>query len=531
MEKNPLNNSISIAKIFLLAIFNILYMLIPSMGQGADTLGGLIRDFEPLTAKVLKVKEDALFLDAGAGLGVKTGDIFLVISKGAPIYSDRNKVLGYKQRSVAKCKVTSVGQSGSTCMIYQRMADAKGELKAIRFFNLKAAFFIDGRLVSPVFSSYSLERMLPNLKWLIPESGPMPVLSKRSMKAFGLDLIFELKGDEIKVFGPDLEPIGSYVVSNAALGASKEQFHDSKNRRMEVSPIFLGVDFANMKLLGKLEGKALQVAVGDLGADGTLDVVYLMGNQICVAPFKRQGGRECYSFPEFECPCDFSIKGRWLVVNVAIENAGLSSKLFEFRRGQLRLVQDEINLWLSFGKTMCGRGGTKLFGQEFERQRFRGQRIFLLRPTSDGIEYQERLDFPNDFSIQSTWATDLNGTCTLFYVSFDGFFKAYARGGHVWTSLYPVVGQRKRCGTELTNFIPIKNGILFQGLGPDNNSPDNNSLFYMPFGSAYYSLLRVETPFHGSICGMSLLSKSIIMSVVEKGEKAWETRLYEVPIQ
>ncbi len=531
MEKNPLNNTISIAKIFLLAIFSIFYVFLPSVSQGTDTLEGLVRDFEPLTAKVLKLKADALLLDVGAGSGVKKGDLFVVVSKGAPIYSDRNKVLGYRQRPIAKCKVTKADQGGSTCMIYQRMADVKGELKALRFSNLKAAFFIDGRLVSPVFSSYSLERMLPNLKWLIPASGPMPVPSKSSMKAFGLDLVFELQGDEIKVFGPDLEPIGSYRVSNATLGSSKEQSHGLKSRRMEVSPSFLGVDFANMKLLGKLEGKALQVAVGDLGADGTLDVVYLTGNQICVAPFRRQGGRECYSFSEFECPCDFSIKGRWLVVNVAIENAGLSSKLFEFRRGQLRLVQDEINLWLSFGKTVCSRGGTRLLGQDFERQRFRGQRIFLLLPTPEGIEYQERLDFPNDFSIQSTWATNLKGTCTLFYVSFDGFFKAYARGGHVWTSLYPVVGQRKCCGTERADFIRVKNGIMFQGLGPDNSSQDNNGLFYMPLDTGYYSLSRVKTPFQGSICGMSLLSNSIIMSVVEKGEKAWETRLYEVPIQ
>ncbi len=514
-------------------LFFLVFALIahcPVDAGAAQQLRQLAVDFRPVIAMAMKSGEEQFVLDRGSRSSVRPGDLFALVDKGMPIYVPGTKrVLGYQDKVVGKCRVTRVTPASSACTVYSSSRKLPPRLEAMRFTGMRAALFIDGRLVSPVFSSYSLRKLLPNLDWVEPSSGPVPVPTKSSMEAFGIDLMFDLQDDSLHVYGPDMEEFSVYKVPSAGESVMEKAEKRPSLIETRVAPAPFSFDFSRAKVVGTLNGKVLQVAVADLDGDGQEEIVYLMENEVGVAPYRRRGRAEFYRFGDFECPCGLSFSRGWIVINVAIKGAGLTSKLFSYRAGRLHLVQDEINLWLSFARTRCGQAGPELMGQEYEKERFRGQRVFSLKPTDSGIEYLEQQEFPNDFSIASTDAQSVNGTCTLFYVSFDGFFKVYANGSHQWTSLFPVVADRPCCGPAKADFLILGRGILFNGVIPEEKGKGLNGLFYFPL-SGGYEFFRADSGLRGTLCGVSMTREGIIIGVTDKTKGGWKTRLYQFPI-
>ncbi|NPA94928.1 MAG: hypothetical protein GXO58_05825 [Thermodesulfobacteria bacterium] len=509
-----------------LFIIILLLACCPAWGQNDTDISRLEDDLRPIEAVAQKASDNTFVLDKGKDVGIKAGDLFALLDKAEPIYlPGTKKVLGYKEKLVAKCQVHEVRPDSSLCRVYFSKGTLKDRLKALRFTGLRAALFIDNKLVSPVFSTYSLKRMLPNLKWLEPSSGPMPVPSESSMEAFGIDLVFDLKDGELKVYGPGKRMLTAYKVpsSEGARGVDTQGEYGNSEGSATLAPFVF--DFKRATLVGTLEGRALQVAVTDLDGDGKREVIYLTSDALAIAPYRRSGDTQFVHFEDFECPCSFSYWGKWLVLNVAINNAGLSSKLYAFRDGRLELVQDEINLWLGFAHTDCNSQGKVLLGQAYEKERFKGERIFYLNPTPSGIEYVDQADFPNDFDVQSALAVERDGVCTLFYVSFDGFFKVYARGSHVWTSLFPVVEERKCCGPSKVELLKYGNGLLFQGVIPGSKGTGEKGLYYFPFDG--FGFLRADANLKGSLCGVSRDSKAIIIGVTSQEKEGWKTYLYQ----
>ncbi len=502
-------------------------LLFPGVVLAKD-ISQLESDLRPVEAVAQKESDTSFLLNKGESAGIKVGDLFALIDKAGPIYlPGTKKILGFKEKLAAKCRISEVGPDSSVCKVYFTKGALKKRLKALRFTGLKAALFIDNKLVSPVFSSYSLKKMLPNLKWLEPSSGPMPVPSESSMEAFGIDLVFDLKDGELDVYGLGKEKLASYTVSSAS-SADETQLQAETVGTGKVMAAPFVFDFEKANLVGTLEGRALQVSVADLDGDGKREVIYLTEEALAIAPYRGSGKAVFFHFKDFECPCSFSYWGKWLVLNVAIDNAGLSSKLFQFKDGQLVLVQDEINLWLGFAHTECASSGKVLLGQAYEKERFKGEKIYYLNPTSNGIEYVDQADFPNDFDVQSAVAVKREGICTLFYVSFDGFFKAYARGSHVWTSLFPVVEERKCCGPWKVRFLKYNKGLLFQGVLPGPKGQGIGGIYYFPFER--FGFLKADKNLKGTPCGMSMDSKVIIIGVTFQEKEGWKTYLYQFPL-
>ncbi len=514
-------------KIFILIFVAV---ALPRYLYARGQINALVEDFRPIVAAATQKDSGEFVLDKGSSSHIKPGDLFSLVGKGRPIYvPGSRRILGYQEKVVAKCKVVEVKRDLSICKVYYASGQLLPRLKALRFSRMKAALFLDGKLVSPVFSTYSLQKMLPNLVWLKPASGPMPVPTKSSMEAFGIDLVFDLKDDTLNVYGPDMREISSYKVASAAPVLSestgKEQEHVTPG--IEQAPV--SFDFAKAATVGTLSGRVLQVAVTDLDEDGREEIIYLTEKELGVAPYHSAGQPLFYRFGDFECPCSFSYSKGWLVLNVAIKSAGLTSKLFSYRKGRLHLVQDEINLWLSFVRSECRQKRPLLLGQEYEKERFRGERIFRLNPTGNGLEYVEQVEFPGDFNVDSATTLDANGTCLLLYVSFDGFFKVFGSNTHLWTSLFPVVPERPCCGPGKANFLKLGDAIVFNGVIPGEKGKGESGLYYFSLSKGFY-FLRADSNLTGSICGVSKTSKGIIIGVTDNTKEGWKTRLYKFPI-
>ncbi len=513
----------------MLAITLMLVFTGPEMLLAATSMDKLVKDFRPIIAKVKEVKPNGFVLDKGIKEGVKPGDIFAIVTKGVPVYiPGTKKILGYQEKLIAKCQVNSVDQGSAQCISYYSAGKASGDLKALRYTKVRAAFFLNDRLVSPVFSTYSLKEILPNLDWIEPSSGPLPVASESSMKAFGIDLIFRLRDHNLLVYGPGMKKLSTYEVSSwEEVPAST----GSQGAHVEAAPVVvddapLVFDFSHAEVVGSLKDKVIQLAVADLNGDGLHEVVYLTEKGLGLVPYRREGPASFYRFEDFECPCNFSIFKDWLVLNVAIENAGLSSKLFRYKDGMLQIVQDEINLWLAFSPVDCGSNQKVFLGQEYEKERFRGQKIFVLRPTLKGIEYEKQAELPNDFNIQSALAVKINNVCTLLYVSFDGFFKVFAKGAHLWTSLFPVVEDRRCCGPAQADFIAIRNGVIFNGMVPAGSKGLNQGVYYFPFNKGH-GFLRADKNLNGRPVGMSLIKGALLIGVTLQEKGDWETQIYK----
>ncbi len=502
----------------------------------------LQQDFSPLEATVTAVSGNQVILDAGSSTHVSIGDLFSIFQKGRPFYlPETHKIIGYERKKSAVCKISSVSDDTSTCtIIYQASPPSKGNL-AIRYGELKAAFFIEGKPVAPELPEGSLKDMLPWFKWLEPASGPSPVPNAQSMRALGIDILFQVSGDDLRVFGPGMEKLRSYKLPPSFITLNNQNVvqgtRSEKNLEHGIQGIEL-FDFHRAKLIGRLDKPAMQVSICDLDGDGQLEIIYLLHDRICIAPYRHQGNVTSLKFKSYECVCNFSLLERsgWICINAAIDQAGLNSKLLKYEKGNLKLVQDHINLWLSFLDTDCNGQKDTLLGQSYERARFRGKKIFRLMAHDSGIEYLEQADYPGDFNINSAiWADLDHQGCSLFYVSFDGFFKAFNQGHHIWSSLKPVVREEKCCGPATAQLVDLtqtnfgESGIIFNGTISLPRDRLMDSLILFSHKGHAFALYQAEVNLEGKICGISIVGTDVIMATLIEipKEQKLETALYE----
>ena len=512
--------------------FFIVFFAVPSFSS--SSLSRFITDLSPIYAGATKAEDGNFILNVGSSNGIKAGDIFSIVAKGEPFYAQNTKkIIGYREKVVSKCQVINLSDKSAICKPYLDLFEVKGQLRAIRFSNIKAAFFVNGRLSYPELTNGALSELLPNIEWLEPASGPVPVASSSSMSAFGLDMIVELGYGKLKVFGPGYQLIREYEIDLTRPFVSGKQPKELQGNGEGASefPSEPLVDFSRAKVKGTLNEKVLQLEVIDLDGDGNYEVVYLLKDRILISPYMHSGSLLGFKVDDFEAACNFSLfpgKG-WLSLNVSLDDAGLDSRLFNYDNDKLQLIQEGINLWLQFISQGCKFKEVRFVGQSFERMRMRGQNFFQLFPTEKGIEYGDNLDYPSDFSIQSATTIPFKDNCALFYVSFDGFLKVYLRGSHIWTSLWPIVEEERGCGPQRVSFVKLGDYILFSGLIKKGATGSNNvyGLFVLnPKNGLDFK--RIDVNLSGRINGMSLLEQDrLLIGVSQNIKNKPKTILYE----
>ena len=502
----------------------------------------LEKDFSQIEAAVQDVSGTDVTLDAGLANRISRGDLFSIFQKGEPLYlPDSHRILGYERKRIAVCRIIRAGRNNSVCTVISSVSrPGKGDL-AIRFGELHAAFFIEGKPVAPELPEGSLKNILPWFKWLEPSAGPSPVPTSESMRALGIDVLFQVQGNKLHVYGPGMEQLRSYDLPPSFVFIEKPQAPAQERKAEEAAKRALGIklfDFHSAELVGRLNEEALQVRICDLDGDGKLEIVYLLKHQICIAPYRRRGPLVSFKFEDLAHVCNFSLmeKSGWLCVNAALEQAGLSSKFLKYEHGSLRLIQDQINLWLDFLDTDCDGIRDTFLGQSYERERFRGRKIFRLAATDNGIEYLEQADLPGDFNVNGAVSANFDQEgCSLFYVSFDGFFKVFGRGRHIWSSLKPVVRDTKCCGPSRADLIDMsrtgtrKSGIIFNGTVSLPKARLLDSLILFSHKGQTPALYQADVNLQGRICSISVVGKDVITAVIIKGTENQknETVLYK----
>ena len=515
---------------FLAFIFvQILIFISPVLCKGS-LIEEISSDFRPIEAIIISKNNGNYILNVGKNLGINPGDIFSLISKDEPLFQKKTKkIIGYKQRIVSKCQVKEVFDQKSICHPYIKVLAPP--IEALRFNGLKASLFKDDKLISPTLPGLPLKRLIPHLKWLEPSSNPSPIISKRSMDAFGLDLIFQLKDNKLIVFGPGLIPIKTYSYNLTEIASFKQNQYQSAldkssiHDTTQLKPIF---DFSKAKVIGSLDDNVIQMDIVDLDNDGKEEVIYLLSDKFMIAPFKRKGQFFTYHTSDFEEYCSFSLspESNFLTLNSIIDSAGLNSKLFSFKKDRLTLIQDEINLWLNFIETNCNSKKLTLLGQSFERKRLRGETIYKIIPSSDGIIYDESVHYPNDFSIQSVQPVILpDNICGIYYLSFDGFLKCYANSTRLWTSLQPFVTQNGKCGPKNVDLLLI-NGYLIASSSFKDKTSEKGAIFLI-YPQKSLDLIRIDLNLNGTISGIVQTDNYIIVCVVTKEKKGYKSSLYQ----
>ncbi len=500
-------------------------------------------DFHPVETFAKDVTGSSAVLNAGASDHVSTGDIFSIFRRGEPVYVPGSRtVLGYERKRIGLCRVSAVRTNDCNCYIISADIQPRRGDPAVRFGELDAAFFVDGKPVEPELPEGSLRNILPWFKWLEPSARPSPVATPESMKALGIDILFQVQGDMLQVFGPDMERFRSYPLPPSFVFIKKNETSPETQKAGSIKTvqgkeIF---DFKSARLVGRLDSEIIQADITDLDGDGRLEIIYLLKDRICIAPYRRKGHLVSLKLGSMATACNFSLmeKSGWLCINAALDQAGLNSKLLKYEHGSLRLVQDQINLWLGFLDTDCDGKRDSLLGQTYERARFRGRKIFRLAATDSGIEYIEKADYPGDFNVNSATSANLEGKgCFLYYVSFDGFFKVYGNGRHVWSSLKPVVRDTKCCGPAMADLVDLSQtrigepGILLNGMVSLSRDRTVDTVILFSRDGQNPALYQAGLNPKGRICSISLAGHQVIMAVITKNDETgnMETSLVEFP--
>jgi len=505
----------------------------------------LLSDFAPIPAMVSGLGHDWVVLNKGKEHGISSGDLFQIYSAGAPVKaSGTGRLIGHLKEKVATVQVIKLKKKSSVCQLISRENAIIVGQPAMRFKDVTAVFTArSAQLESRKFGK-ELRGRLPNLIWVSTDSIIQPLSRPLSTETLGVNLLFLLGPDGLKVYGPGMSLIHEY---NQCTGSSKGKKNadvqpydlmemDGPGGRSALSGYEF--DFSNMKIVGRLPVPAVQIDVTDVDQDGRTEIVCLLSSALYIHPFRNKGSGAVFGFAGAGWPAGFSVdrSDGWIAVNIILEKVGMRSVLLRYSNGRLYCVQGEINLWLAF-VDMDGDGAREsLLGQSFNGDTLFGSNVFLLNYGPEGISYRERLDLPAGFSVLRTCWEDLNGNgieeiCT---VGQDGRIRIYEMGTLVWSGQQPVAEFSEGKG-QVIEFIPgsvLKTGsgvIFLHGRADTAVSGGCDALMGLTWNGRGYSLDPVSPCLGRRICGLAVLQDRFIAGVTAEkadSEGTEETLLY-----
>jgi len=495
----------------------------------------MLKDFAPLSALVAEVSEYSLILDKGKVRGVKVGDLFEVYGKGAPVLDpDVGEIIGYIKRPLATIRVTQSENSKCICEVVKAQGPLGVGQPAMRYSDMAAAFVDRSELSSGAEEfRHDLVHALPGLVWLDPSDVPSDVLDAESMKALGIVLVFALEQDSLKVYGPELDLLHVYPVFRAK-GPERQEYstdifegtdyigdqHETENRKLKAHPESFDLD--NARIVGRLPESAIQIDILDLNGDQELEIVYLLPSGLYISRYESPGELAHYGFAGPGRLVGFSAVNTdgWIVLNVLLDGAGLRSILLIYQDFTLRLIQDEINLWLAFIDRDGDGLKESLLGQSFDVDVMFGTKVYLMEPGHEGLKYRHRVASPKNFSvIRSTWS-DLNGNGLpeVCVIDYSGKLSIYEMEQLLWSSSNPVSPQLPKGGfpkwyisTDLDgNGLPE---LLFPGVPGEESTLVGDWLMLVGWEDGSYVLKSMMQPVEASICGLVVMQDQLITGI------------------
>ena len=494
----------------------------------------LLRDFAPLSAMVEGVSGYSLVLDKGKGHGVKKGDLFEIYDRGAPVSKpDHGDIIGYLKKPLATVQVTRPEDSKSICEVVSIHGPLSAGQAAMRFSDMTAAFVDKSDPESAHRFRRDLERDMSNLVWLDPSDFPSDVMDFQAMKSLGIDLLFALEKDGLKVYGPDLALLSEYpldiegpgsITKNLDRAGEVEQHDADRDFKNDIK----GFDLASARLLGHLPEGAIQVDILDLNGDDSLEIVYLMPSGLYVAPFRESARPASYVFfgPGRLVGFSAAETGGWIMLNALMDRVGMRSMLLSYRNCMLSLIEHDVNLWLAFVDRNGDGTKESPLGQSFDADVMFGPKLFLMEPGLQGLKYKKRIRSQEDFSVMRSIWSDLNGNghpelCTIDQ---SDKLRVYEMGQLLWSSSNTVFQQLPDGGVSI-GFVSTDldgNGrkeLVFSEVSGDKGALPGDRLMILGWVDGEYVLKSMTPPVGGRICGLAAVQDELITGIVRADQE------------
>ena len=551
---------------FILALFLMMSASSDSCSAATSLFTELLRDFSPVTGRVLESAADSVTLNRGSSDGVVKGDLFQVYRKGSPVSSRQGEgVIGYLKRPFALVQVEHAGQHSSRCSVSSATGGIRAGMPVMRYSDMRSVLVTAPGMKISHSVRQRFYNTLPALEWVSPDSLSGPVSDAAAMKAQGVALLFYLSTEKLTVYGPGHAVIHAYSLAGESLSISTDragtgvstvlsdrgqegtgpEVRQQGKFKWESLDTSSGLDLSSAKVAGHLYSAAKQVEIADMDGDGRPEAVYLVSRSLYVFPFGINGELLSYEVNGpgdaagfYLCP-----EHGWIVVNVLVEGVGLRSVLLEYRDNTLVILKDNINLWLSF-HDMDGDGIREtLLGQTFDLHTVWGDKVYTLQISSDGIQYLGQLSVPDDF--RTGWAEwgDVDGNGRTDLCIFDRAGRAWLfedgllrwstppglllPGGYSDTIMHAVVYDVYADG---------RGEMLFASELPDrgNESEAGQIVCCIRWEKGRFEVTPVTRPVHAWIAGISVFDNSLLVATVpypeDEDEQPSETIMYRVKL-
>ena len=488
---------------------------------------GLINGLLPVEAEVLSIDREMVTLEVPPDAELRKGDLFSVFY---PCKDKKDKT------SPCVSALLSV-QSHDKEYLYANIIEAAepGELKpgctAIRFASLTGGI-VDKRAHDKADTAVSSVEMdfaesLPQIRWRtltwVGNGQEEQFMEKNS-----LDLLIVLRESNLEMYLK-----GQSVPRNYPLtGNSLSETTPSMNAH-----IVSHGDFRLSRPLkvGSMPLKAVDIKIRDINGDGREEIITLTGGSLTVSPYRRggpalsariNGGGRLIN-------CSASDHDGWIVVNRVLDGYGLSSILFKLEEDKLKVIRDDINLWLCFRHLGSGKE-MSLVGQPWKGTPADVTGFFyILRPGAHGISYEERTGLPGAFPIINSFKARFTGYEEPLLCAFDkeGIMHIFRRNRLLWSALE---GQRAFVsstgpGVSRVNASIFRKGrlsdlLIYQSASPGGISlsgVDGNGFFVQtdPLDTGEFRIMDVDGQ-----------NDKIFLSVEKSDGVHVETLLYEVNV-
>lgn len=535
-----------------------LFSLVPcvSFGSEASLFADVMHDFAPLPAEILKVDAGVVTVNQGLQAGLAEGDLFQVYRKGAPVSAGRGAgVIGYLKEPFALLRVDHVRKGTAGCTVINARGSIAAGMQAMRFSDMTAVLVITSGTGKNETLCRRFSDMLPALKWLDSTDLAGPVEDAEGMAASGIDLLFLLSTSRLVVYGPGHVRIRSYLLSGGPLHADHDKTSMSalaSSRPSGTSGISQNnsgafrwddsklpasaADIQGWKVAGRLASVATQVDIVDMDGDGRSETVYLVPRALYIFPYRTHGQLLSWEVSGPGRAVGFYTSGTdgWIVVNVLMEGTGLRSVLLRYGHDSLVIVQDEINLWLSF-HDLDGNGlRNTLLGQVFDLRAIWGDRIYILNASLQGIEYLQEISLPPDF--RTGWGEwgdiDGNGHQELCIIDRSGRIWLYEDSMLRWSSasIFASAGDMMMPFLAADIYNDGSLDMLFAGSVMEHGETTADIICCLRWNKGRFQARPLIRPADVGIVGLSVEDGALLAAAVKnvmEDDKNGETVLYQ----
>ena len=422
-------------KILLVMLFIIDIAVLPAEGEALPLLpeipDAVIKDLLPVEAVVTAMDKERVILETVSGVRCGKGDLFKLFYN-----------CGQEKTDSCNSSLLSVQSQKGTSLVAIPVdkvmpAELAPGAVAIRFAELTGGV-VDKRK-NNCCGAYAdtmamdLADMLPQIKWRNLETEP-DGNDSQLMRKNALDLLLALTDEGVDLSIRSLPEPRHYT---RVAAAQKVQATEVDNM-LPAGPIG-NFRFSEPEKTGSMSLEAIDILIRDINGDGRDEIITLAKDQLSVSPCMTQGETFVFRLTGDGMPVSCSASGHdgFIAVNRLLPGYGMSSILLKLEDNGLKLIRDDINLWLCFRDITPG-GGLSLLGQPWkDAPEDVAAFFYLLQPDARGISYLERKSLPGNFALAHTFMVRFGGYNAPLLCSFDqnGILHIFRNNRLLWSAL------------------------------------------------------------------------------------------------